>query len=162
METVEANVNTGKNVNQIIQVIKNYPERLSWDEYFISIAFLIASRSPSKRLNVGSVIVKDNRIISAGYNGYPPGAPRVSIVRNNHEQNAIHSEQNAVSDAAKRGVSIEDSTIYVTHFPCINCAKTIISSGIKNVKYMEEYKHDDLVDQLFKISNINVTKLDTS
>jgi len=140
-------------------LIKNNETRLEWDEYFISIAFLISSRSPSNRLKVGSVIVKDNRIISAGYNGYPAGTPHVSIVRNNHEQNAIHSEQNAVSDAAKRGVSINNSTIYVTHFPCINCAKTIISSGIKNVKYKEEYKHDNLVDELFKISGVNVVCL---
>ena len=132
------NETLNKSANEIIDSIKNYNKRLSWDQYFISIAYLIASRSPSKRLNVGSVIVKENRIISAGYNGYPPGAPHISIVRDNHEQNAIHSEQNAVSDAAKRGVSIESSTIYVTHFPCINCAKTIISSGIKTVKYMEE------------------------
>jgi dCMP deaminase len=142
--------------NNIIDLIKTNQTRLEWDEYFISIAFLISSRSPSNRLKVGSVIVKDNRLISAGYNGYPAGAPHVSIVRNNHEQNAIHAEQNAVSDAAKRGVSIDNTTIYVTHFPCINCAKTIISSGINNVKYKEEYKHDDLVDQLFKISGVNV------
>lgn len=142
--------------NNIIDLIKKNETRLEWDEYFISIAFLISSRSPSNRLKVGSVIVKDNRIISAGYNGYPAGTPHVSIVRNNHEQNAIHSEQNAVSDAAKRGVSIDNTTIYVTHFPCINCAKTIISSGIKTVKYKEEYKHDNLVDELFKISGVNV------
>ena len=141
---------------KIIDLIKDNDSRLEWDDYFISIAFLISSRSPSNRLKVGSVIVKDNRIISAGYNGYPAGTPHVSIVRNNHEQNAIHSEQNAVSDAAKRGVSINNATIYVTHFPCINCAKTIISSGIKTVKYKEEYKHDILVDELFKISGINV------
>ena len=145
--------------NNIIQAIKKNENRLSWDEYFISIAFLIASRSPSNRLHVGSVIVKDNRIISAGYNGFPAGAPHISIVRNNHEQNAIHSEQNAVSDAAKRGVSIQDSTIYVTHFPCINCAKTIISSGITTVKYKEEYKHDEIVDQLFSITGIKVEKI---
>ena len=145
--------------NNIIQAIKQNKNRLSWDEYFISIAFLIGSRSPSDRLHVGSVIVKDNRIISAGYNGFPAGAPHVSIVRNNHEQNAIHSEQNAVSDAAKRGVSIQDSTIYVTHFPCINCAKTIISSGILFVKYKEEYKHDEIVDQLFSVSGIKVEKI---
>ena len=150
--------------NNIIDLIKNNETRLEWDEYFISIAFLISSRSPSNRLKVGSVIVKDNRIISAGYNriisagynGYPTGTPHVSIVRNNHEQNAIHSEQNAVSDAAKRGVSINNTTIYVTHFPCINCAKTIISSGIKTVKYKVEYKHDNLVDELFEISGVNV------
>ena len=141
---------------KIIDLIKNNQNRLEWDDYFISIAFLISSRSPSNRLKVGSVIVKDNRIISAGYNGYPAGTPHVSIVRNNHEQNAIHSEQNAVSDAAKRGVSINNTTIYVTHFPCINCAKTIISSGIKIVKYKEEYKHDVLVGEFFKISGVKV------
>ena len=146
-------------IANIIDTIKNTDQRLSWDEYFIAIAYLISSRSPSIRLKVGSVIVKDNRIISAGYNGYPAGAPHISIVRDNHEQNAIHSEQNAVSDAAKRGVSIDNSIIYVTHFPCINCAKTIISSGIKTVKYKEEYKHDNLVDELFKVSNIKVELL---
>jgi len=143
----------------IINTIKNCKDRLSWDEYFISLAYLISSRSPSKRLQVGSVIVKDNRIISAGYNGYPAGAPHISIVIDNHEQNAIHSEQNAVSDAAKRGVSIENSTIYVTHFPCINCAKTIISSGIKNVKYHENYKNNDLVKKLFDVSNVKFNQI---
>jgi len=146
-------------MNNIINSIKNTTHRLSWDEYFMTTAFLISSRSPSKRLHVGSVIVKDNRIISTGYNGYPAGTPHISIVRDNHEQNSIHAEQNAVCDAAKRGVSIINSTIYVTHFPCINCAKVIISSGINIVKYKEEYKHDEIVDELFKVSNIIVEKL---
>ena len=132
-----------ESAEELIEQIKSYKKRLSWDEYFISIAFLISSRSPCERLHVGSVIVKENRIISAGYNGYPAGAPHTSIVKNNHEQNTIHSEQNAVSDAAKRGASIDNSVLYVTHFPCIHCAKTIISSGIKTVKYKEEYKHDE-------------------
>jgi len=144
---------------ELIHQIKSYPKRLSWDEYFVSIAFLIASRSPCERLHVGSVIVKDHRIISAGYNGFPAGAPHTSIVKHNHEQNTIHSEQNAVSDAAKRGVSIDQSVLYVTHFPCIHCAKTIISSGIKTVKYKEEYKHDVLVDHLFHSSDIEVVRL---
>ena len=67
-------------IDNIIDTIKNTDQRLSWDEYFITIAFLISSRSPSNRLKVGSVIVKDNRIISAGYNGYPAGAPHISIL----------------------------------------------------------------------------------
>ena len=62
---------------KIIDLIKDNNTRLEWDDYFISIAFLISSRSPSNRLKVGSVIVKDNRIISAGYNGYPAGTPHV-------------------------------------------------------------------------------------
>ena len=135
-------------------------ERLTWDEYFISIALLISMRSPSPRLKVGSVIVKDNRIISSGYNGYPSGNPHVSIVKNNSEQNAIHSEQNAISDAAKRGSSIDNSIIYVTHYPCINCTKYIISSGIKTIKYLYDYKNDEIAGDLLKNSNIDVIKLE--
>ncbi len=134
-------------------------ERCSWDEYFSCIALLISSRSPSERLKVGSVIVKDNRIISAGYNGFPSGAPHVSIMRDSHEQNTIHAEQNAIADAARRGVSIQDSTIYVTHRPCINCAKFIISSGITKIKYLADYRNDDLVDKLLNASNISIEKV---
>ena len=143
-------------IKELQNIINNNDDRLNWKTYFISVALLISSRSPSSKLKVGSVIVNNNRIISSGYNGYPAGTPHISIHRDNHEINTIHAEQNAVSDAAKRGVSIDNTTIYVTHFPCINCAKTIISSGIKTVKYKEEYKHDDLVDELFKVSGVNV------
>lgn len=146
-------------LNSVIKLVESFEERLSWDEYFMAISFLISSRSPSDRLKVGAVVVKDNRIISCGYNGFPAGAPHISIVRNNHEQNAIHAEQNSVSDAAKRGVNINESKIYITHFPCINCAKTIISSGIKDVIYKMEYKHDKLVDEIFEISEINIIKM---
>ena len=66
-------------------------DRLSWDEYFMSLCVLTASRSPSKKLKVGALIVKDNRIISSGYNGYPSGLPHISIERDNHEQNTIHA-----------------------------------------------------------------------
>ncbi len=145
------------NLSNLINTWKN--ERCTWDEYFSCIALLISSRSPSERLKVGSVIVKDNRIISAGYNGFPSGVPHVSIMRDNHEQNTIHAEQNAIADAARRGVSIQDSTIYVTHRPCINCAKFIISSGIKNIKYLSDYRNDDLVAQLLNASNISIEKL---
>jgi len=134
-------------------------ERCSWDEYFSCIALLISSRSPSERLKVGSVIVKDNRIISAGYNGFPSGTPHVSIMRHSHEQNTIHAEQNAIADAARRGVSIQDTTIYITHRPCINCAKFIISSGIIKIKYLSDYRNDDLVDQLLNASNISIEKV---
>ncbi len=85
-------------------------KRCSWDEYFSCIALLISTRSTSKRLKVGSVIVKNNRIISAGYNGFPSGTPHISIMRDGHEQNTIHAEQNAIADAARRGVSIENTT----------------------------------------------------
>jgi len=153
-----------KKINPKIQALSNLidtwkTERCSWDEYFSCIALLISSRSPSERLKVGSVIVKDNRIISAGYNGFPSGVPHISIMRDSHEQNTIHAEQNAIADAARRGVSIQESTIYVTHRPCINCAKFIISSGITKIKYLADYRNDDLVDQLLNASNISIEKV---
>ena len=136
-----------------------FDKRMTWNEYFMAIALLVSHRSPSPRLKVGSVIVSNNHIISCGYNGFPAGAPHISIVRDNHEQNTIHAEQNAISDAARRGVSIENSTIYITHYPCINCAKFIISSGIKKIYYHNEYKDDDLVKELFKVSNTEIIKI---
>jgi|TARA_B100001971_G_scaffold210071_1_gene234814 dCMP deaminase len=134
-------------------------KRCSWDEYFSCIALLISTRSTSKRLKVGSVIVKNNRIISAGYNGFPSGTPHVSIMRDGHEQNTIHAEQNAIADAARRGVSIENTTIYVTHRPCINCTKFIISAGITNIKYLKDYRNDELADELLNASKITIQKV---
>ena len=113
-------------------------------------------RSPSKRLKVGAVIVKDNRIISTGYNGYPSNTPHVSIMKDGHEINTIHAEQNAISDAARRGVSVEDTTIYISHFPCIHCAKSIISSGIKHIIYYKNYRNDKIVNQLLELSQVSV------
>ena len=96
-------------------------ERINWDEYFMSIALLASCRSPCCRLHVGSVIINDNRIISMGYNGFFSGVQHISHIRDGHEQATIHSEINAITDCAKRGVSTNGSTIYVTHYPCINC-----------------------------------------
>ena len=134
-------------------------DRLSWHEYFMSIAWLISSRSPSKRLRVGSVIVKNNRIISAGYNGFPSGTPHISIMRDEHEQNTLHAEQNAIADAARRGTSIENSTIFITHYPCINCTKFIIASGIKEIIYYEDYRNDEIVTKLLEDAKIKISKI---
>lgn len=132
--------------------------RLSWPEYFISEALVTSFRSPSKKLQVGAVIVKDNRVISTGYNGYFSGVPHVSINVNDHEVNTVHAEQNAIAHAAKKGTPIDQSTIYVTHYPCINCAKMIIASGIKEVVYMHDYKNDKVVGQLFTEASVSVNK----
>ena len=89
--------NDSNKVQQLSSLIESWKsDRCSWDEYFSCISLLISTRSPSKRLKVGSVIVKNNRIISAGYNGFPSGTPHVSIMRDSHEQNTIHAEQNAI------------------------------------------------------------------
>ncbi len=133
--------------------------RLSWDDYFSSISILASKRSSCSRLNVGCVIVKDNRIITTGYNGFLRGAPHISRVINNHEQATVHAEQNAICDAAYRGVNISDSVAYITHYPCIVCFKLLVSSGIKTIKYLQDYKNDPLVNELAIESNIPIIKL---
>ena len=137
--------------------------RPSWDEYFIGTAILISSRSTCSRLNVGCVLVgtgeSQNRIIAAGYNGFLPGAPHNSCIKDGHEMATVHAEQNAVSDAARRGVSLNGATAYITHFPCINCAKLLISAGIKSIKYLNDYHNDDLVWTLAKEASIEIKKL---
>lgn len=146
-------------LQKIIYFLSDIQERISWDEYFLSIAFLISSRSPCHRLKVGSVIVKDNRILSAGYNGFLPGAPHISRIRDNHEMSTVHAEVNAITDCAKRGVSVSNSQIYITHFPCIHCFKSIIASGIKDIYYHFDYNNDDLVHELAKENGIKICKI---
>lgn len=150
-------------VESLDALVKSWGERPSWDDYFISTAILMASRSSCHRLNVGCVIVSTgehkNRIIAAGYNGFLPGAPHESCVRDNHEMATVHAEQNAISDAARRGVSVNGATAYITHFPCINCAKILASAGISSIKYLHDYSNDELVEPLLKNAGISITKL---
>jgi dCMP deaminase len=138
-------------MNNLIEEIKNIvknSERINWDEYFMSTALLISSRSQCERLHVGCVLVKNNRIISAGYNGFISGAEHKSIVENNHEQATIHAEQNAISDCANRGVSTKNSIAYITHYPCINCFKILVSGGINKIIYLDDYKNDKNIEKI--------------
>ena len=133
-------------------------DRITWDEYFINVADLASVRSPCERLKVGCVLVKNNRLISMGYNGFLAGTNHKSIVRDGHEQATIHAEINAITDAAKRGASIDDCVAYVTHYPCINCYKALASSGIKKIYYKNSYKNDPILEELgYKIDLIHLT-----
>ena len=147
-------MNTNNFIDNIIEVTNKIKVRSSWDEYFMATAFLIATRSPCERLNVGCVIVSDsfhkNRIIAAGYNGFLHGAPHISRVKNEHEQSTVHAEQNAISDAARRGVSLSGSLAYITHFPCIVCSKLLVASGVRMINYHYDYKNDPLVLDIFE------------
>ena len=135
-------------------------ERLEWDDYFSSITMLASLRSPCKRLQVGCILVKDNRIISTGYNGFLPKAEHISIIVNNHEQGTVHAEQNAISDAASRGVSVINCIAYITHFPCINCFKILVASGITEIKYLEDYNNDPTILKIINSGvNITITKI---
>lgn len=156
-------VNEESYLSNVIDLIAAWKGRPSWDEYFMATSFLIASRSPCERLHVGCVVVSagehKNRIIAAGYNGFLPGITHRSHIRDGHEQATVHAEQNAIADAARRGISVQGATIYNTHFPCINCAKVLASSGIKTIKYHLDYNNDPLVTALLREIGIIVQKL---
>ena len=148
-------INEQSDINKLI----NKDSRLNWNEYFITIALLASKRSTCSRLNVGCVIVENNRILATGYNGFLPGAPHISRVVNNHEQFTVHAEQNAICDAAKRGVSLDGATAYVTHYPCLNCLKLLIASGIKNIKYLMDYKNNPLTKEMIIENNVSASKI---
>ena len=147
-------------IESLSQVLNKINGPISWTTYFASISLLVASRSPCERLKVGCVLVNNNnRILSTGYNGFLPGAEHKSIVLNNHEQATVHAEQNAISYAARFGVEINNSTAYVTHYPCINCCKMLIASGIKHIYYLEDYKNDSLVNTVAEQVDIKIEQL---
>lgn len=155
----KASENRVSAIDQIKTLTESWDERLDWDEYFMSIAFLISSRSSCNRLHVGCVLVKNTRVISVGYNGFLPKAPHESIVVNGHEQATVHAEQNSITDCAKRGISCENATAYITHFPCINCAKILAASQIKEIIYSQDYKNDEYSRLILNNSNINIKKI---
>ena len=119
--------------------------RPSWSSYFCEIVKLTATRSSCHRLHVGCLLVCDNRIVSQGYNGHLPGCSHESVMENGHEIATIHAEQNALIDCAKRGVSCNGCKAYITHYPCVNCAKLLLAAGIKEIFYINNYRNSPLV-----------------
>jgi dCMP deaminase len=150
-------------VEQLADLLERQPERPSWDDYFMATALLIATRSACGRLHVGCVIVSGgahaNRIVAAGYNGFLPGTAHRSRMRDGHEQATVHAEQNAIADAARRGVSVAGSTAYVSHFPCVHCAKILAAAGIGVVKYHFDYNNDPLVSDLLEEVGLVIQRL---
>ena len=134
-------------------------QRPSWEEYFKDLVNLTANRSSCERLNVGCIFVKENRIIAQGYNGYIAGCEHKMLIRDNHNIATIHAEQNTITDCAKRGVSSDGCTAYITHYPCYNCMKLMVSCGINSIKYINDYKNDELVCKLANEKNIEILKI---
>ncbi len=133
--------------------------RPSWDEYFMSIAFQVATRSTCDRAHVGAIIVKDRRILTTGYNGAPMGLPHCDEVGHlmigGHCVRTLHAEQNAIIQAALHGVSVRGGTIYVTHQPCLTCAKMIINAGLVRVVYAGHYP-DPLAVQFLEEAGVEL------
>jgi dCMP deaminase len=150
-------------VDLIARAARKFPWRPSWDEYFMATAVLIATRSNCERLHVGCVIVaggeRKNRLVAAGYNGFLPGTPHVSRVRDGHEQATVHAEQNAVADAARRGSSVAGCIAYLTHYPCVSCAKMMAASGIVEIRFRSDYRNDPLVERLMSDAGVKVQRL---
>ena len=123
--------------------------RPTWDDYFMDITFQVAKRSTCDRARVGAVVVKDKRILTTGYNGSPAGLPHCDDVGHlmvgGHCVRTLHAEQNAIIQAALHGVSVAGGTIYVTHQPCLTCAKMIINAGIDRVVYAGVYPDEHAV-----------------
>lgn len=147
-------------LSNIANIVKENKTRLEWDDYFMCIALLASCRSPCERLHVGSVITKSNRIVSIGYNGFIAGTPHTSLIREGHEQAIIHSEINALANSNRLGgTSLEGAIIYITHYPCINCFKSIAATGIKEIVFMNDYNNDDLIQTIAVESDIKIRQI---
>jgi len=118
--------------------------RATWDEYFMAIARQVASRSTCDRKHVGAVVVKDRMILTTGYNGSIRGAPHCDdaghLMEDGHCVRTVHAEANAIAQAARNGVRIEGSGIYVTASPCFSCFKLIANAGIERIVFGEFYR----------------------
>ncbi len=145
--------------------------RPSWDDYFMSIAEQVATRSTCLRRQIGAVLVKDRRILSTGYNGVPSGlshCEEVGCIREQHNIpsgtrhefcRGLHAEQNTVIQAARHGISIDGATIYSTTHPCVQCTKILLNAGVKEIIYRNDYP-DELSDLLLGEAEIVVRRFE--
>ena len=145
----------------------------SWDEYFMSIAAVAASRSNCSRRHVAAVIVKERQIISTGYNGTPKGikncdeggCPRcnsdIPSGQGLTECICSHDEENAIVQAAKHGIAIEGAVLYTTYSPCLLCSKMIINAGLSEVVYQDRYSIDDVSMRLLHEAGVKVRRIQT-
>lgn len=125
----------------------------SWDDYFMAIARITATRASCDRLSAGAVLVKDKRIVSTGYNGAPPGLPHCDdaghLLEEGHCVRTIHAEHNAILQAAViGGASTKGTTLYTLYSPCIHCAKYVVSVGIQRVVAGKIYRNKEVVQYL--------------
>ena len=126
--------------------------RISFEELFVETTKLVAKRSSCVKAQQAALLIKDNRIISFGYNGPPAGT--LNCLEDGGEEACgkdsngscrlgIHAEQNAIGYAARNGINTEGCIIYCTQTPCISCAKLVVASGIKEFYYIDEYRLDE-------------------
>ncbi len=153
------NINSGKPGREYI--------RPSWDDYFLRIAFVVASRSTCLRRHVGAVFVLDKRILATGYNGAPSGLSHCSETGCLREEmgvpsgqrhelcRGLHAEMNGLLQAARNGIRIDGATVYCTCTPCSLCAKMLINGGIKRIIVVGDYP-DELASQMLTQAGIDI------
>ena len=143
--------------------------RPTWNQYFMSIATLVAQRARNKRGQVGAVLVKNNSIVSTGYNGASSNQCHCTEIGCNiattyadgeHEncQSVVHAEINAIINAALNGISIAGAIIYITHSPCRHCYKALINAWIKTIYYKHAYKLESI--RSFARPDINLIQIE--
>lgn len=139
-------------------------ERLSWTEYFSLQAVIASSRSTCDRAYVGAVLVKNKRVIATGYNGSVHSDDHCIDVGHHlsdgHCVRTVHAEVNAITQCAKYGIETDDSELFVTHFPCLNCTKSLIQAGITKVNYLNDYRVDAYAKELLTKANIELNKVE--
>jgi len=162
--------NLHKRLDEILPALMGNFDRPEWDEYFLNIAKVVASRSNCIKRKVAAIIVKDRRVISTGYNGTPRGAKncneggcaRCSSMAESgtslEECVCCHGEENAITQAAYHGTSLNGATLYTTFAPCLLCTKMIINSGIKEVMYNEDYPLNDRAMALLRECGVRIRK----
>ena len=124
--------------------------RVDWHDYFMNIARQVATRSTCDRKHVGAVIVRDRTILSTGYNGSIRGMPHCDdvghLLENDHCVATVHAEANAIIQAAKNGVQVDQAELYTTASPCWSCFKLIANSGIARIYFGEFYRDPRSLD----------------
>ena len=137
--------------------------RMSFDEYFLRMALLASERATCQRLKVGAVIVKNKNVLATGYNGSASGEVHCidegCLMRDGHCIRTIHAEQNALLQCAKHGVNVNGASIYVTHFPCLHCTKRLVTVGIREIVYLNDYRNDEYALYLIERSGIKLRKV---
>jgi dCMP deaminase len=139
-------------------------QRASWDEYFMNMAQVVATRATCDRKHVGAVLVRERTVLSTGYNGSIRGLPHCDeeghMMENDHCVATVHAEANAIVQAAKNGVAVDGATIYTTASPCWPCFKLIANSGCKRIVFGEFYR-DERIFEFAKRLEIELTQVVT-
>ena len=149
-----------KDIYEYYLELTNKDDRPSWQEMWMQVARIVSTRSKDPHTKVGAVLVKNNHILSIGYNGEPKHL-KLSFDWSTEEKYdyVIHAEMNAIVNANELGLNVKDSDIYVTLSPCKECIKLLIQSEIKNIYYLDEYKDFDKVKYIADNSDIKLIKM---